>query len=130
MSFLTCDDCFKFIDCILLTDINYILNYKLDLMKHGSGPQKVNCYSLVSLGSLQAKGSNKSISEPSDDSDATESKRMYTLDREKALDKKPQNCYVEHIAFEMKPGKNFVIRLSTSAYDLSKNEIKKYYTIP
>ena len=84
----------------------------------------------VSLGSLQARSSNKSISEPPDDSDATESKRMYTLDREKALNKKLQNCNVEHIVFEMKPGKNFVIRLSTSAYELSKNEIKNIIQSP
>ena len=82
----------------------------------------------VSLGSLQAKSSNESISEPSDDSDATESKRMYTLDREKALDKKLQNFNVEHIVFEIKAGKNFVIRLSTSAYELSKMKSKILYS--
>ena len=55
---------------------------------------------------------------------------MYTLDREKALDKKPQNCNVEHIVFEMKPGKNFAICQSTSAYELSKNEIKNIIQSP
>lgn len=78
----------------------------------------------VSLGSLQTKCYNKSDSVSSNDSVATESKRVYTLDRGKALDKKLQNCNVEHIMFEMKSGKNFVVRLSTSAYELAKSEIK------
>ena len=83
----------------------------------------------VSLGSLQTKGSKRSISAQSD-SDATESKRVYTLDRGKALDKKLQKCGVEHIIFEMKPGKNFVIRLSTAAYELAKSEIKNILRFP
>ena len=83
----------------------------------------------VSLGSLQTKAPKMSISAQSD-SDTTESKRVYTLDRGKALDKKLERCDAQHIVFEMKPGKNFVIRLSTSAYELAKCEIKNILQSP
>ena len=49
--------------------------------------------------------------------------RSYTLDRESAIQKKINACQKEHIRFELKPGKNFVIELSTGAYETVKNEI-------
>ena len=41
----------------------------------------------------------------------------FTLNKEKSLNKKLIGCAREHIKIEMKPNKNLVIELSTSAYD-------------
>jgi len=49
--------------------------------------------------------------------------RPYTLDRTKALDKKLRNGHAQHIKYEMKSGKNFVIQYSTGAYELAKTFI-------
>ncbi|CAC5386912.1 unnamed protein product [Mytilus coruscus] len=49
--------------------------------------------------------------------------RSYTLDRESAMHKKINACQKEHLRFELKPGKNFVIELSTGAYETVKSEI-------
>ncbi|CAG2218962.1 unnamed protein product [Mytilus edulis] len=49
--------------------------------------------------------------------------RSYTLDRNTALEKKMEACQKEHIKFELKSGKNFVIELSTGAYETIKSEI-------
>ncbi|CAC5361724.1 unnamed protein product [Mytilus coruscus] len=46
--------------------------------------------------------------------------RSYTLDRESAIHKKINTCQKEHLRFELKPGKNFVIELSTGAYETVK----------
>lgn len=46
--------------------------------------------------------------------------RPYVLNRQKALDKKLENCLVQHVKYEMKAGKNFVIVFSTAAYELAK----------
>ena len=78
----------------------------------------------VSSGALQPRNSDNLIYE------WTESKRQYTLDRDKALDKKLQKCDAQHIIFEMKSGKNFVMRLSTSAYELAKTQIKDILQSP
>ena len=53
-----------------------------------------------------------------------------TLNKSKALDKKLTSCDKEHLKFEMKPGKNFVIEFSTSAYELAKMEISKIIETP
>ena len=82
----------------------------------------------VSLGSLQNRISDNSVSVNSNS--VTASKRKYTLDREKALEKKLQKCDSEHVIFEMKAGKNFVVWLSTSAYELAKSEIKNILQSP
>ncbi|VDI26428.1 Hypothetical predicted protein [Mytilus galloprovincialis] len=47
--------------------------------------------------------------------------RSYTLDRESAIRKKINACQKEHLRFELKPGKNFVIELSTGAYETLKS---------
>ena len=44
----------------------------------------------------------------------------YVLNKVHALQKKLQQCGQEHLYFQMKPNKNFVIRLSTSANELAK----------
>ncbi|XP_071137112.1 putative uncharacterized protein DDB_G0267716 [Mytilus edulis] len=49
--------------------------------------------------------------------------RPYHLNKQKALDKKHDNCHREHIKYEMKAGKNFVIIYSTAAYELAKTSI-------
>ncbi|CAC5361740.1 unnamed protein product [Mytilus coruscus] len=49
--------------------------------------------------------------------------RSYTLDRESAIHKKINACQKEHLRFELKPDKNFVIELSTGAYETVKSEI-------
>jgi len=49
--------------------------------------------------------------------------RNFTLDRTKALEKKHQACRREHVTFEMKAGKNFVIEFSTAAYELAKQNL-------
>ena len=49
--------------------------------------------------------------------------RNFTLDRTKALEKKHQACTREHVTFEMKAGKNFVIEFSTATYELAKQNL-------
>ena len=49
--------------------------------------------------------------------------RNFTLDRMKALEKKHQACTREHVTFEMKAGKNFVIEFSTATYELAKQNL-------
>ena len=50
--------------------------------------------------------------------------RQYTLDRNKALKTKLQNCQNTHIKWVMKSGKNLVINLSTAAFEFFR------YTLP
>jgi hypothetical protein len=52
------------------------------------------------------------------------------MNKSKALDKKLTTCDKEHLKFEMKPGKDFVIEFSTSAYELAKMEISKVNETP
>ncbi|MES9904543.1 MAG: hypothetical protein ABW168_17935 [Sedimenticola sp.] len=47
----------------------------------------------------------------------------YNLNRQNAIKKKIAGCSTEHIKYEVKPGKNLVISLSTAAYELSKQII-------
>ena len=49
----------------------------------------------------------------------------YSLDREKAIEKKANACEREHVKFEMKQGKNFVVEFSTAAYEVAKFVIRE-----
>ncbi|VDI09656.1 Hypothetical predicted protein [Mytilus galloprovincialis] len=49
--------------------------------------------------------------------------RSYTLDKEKALQKKSEACKRQHLMYELKSGKNFVVEMSTGAYEIIKKEI-------
>ena len=44
----------------------------------------------------------------------------YVLNKVKALRKKLQQCGNEHLTYQMKANKNFVMKLSTSAYEMTK----------
>ncbi|CAG2199741.1 unnamed protein product [Mytilus edulis] len=45
-----------------------------------------------------------------------------------ALDKKQETCQKQHIQYEMKPGKNFVIEFSTAAFEATKNFLLSHFT--
>jgi predicted secreted protein len=63
-----------------------------------------------STGDLQATGNTVKV-------------KTYTINIEKAVDKKAYACQKEHIKFELKAGKNFVVELSTGAYEMVKRTI-------
>ena len=66
------------------------------------------------------KISNSLIHSSSRDHNIITQTNSYVLNKVRALQKKLQQCGQEHLYFQMKPNKNFVIRLSTSAYELAK----------
>ena len=66
------------------------------------------------------KISNSLISSASREHSTVIRTNSYILNKVCALQKKLQQCGQEHLYFQMKPNKNFVIRLSTSAYELAK----------
>ncbi|CAG2196132.1 unnamed protein product [Mytilus edulis] len=51
------------------------------------------------------------------------SNRNYAINRDKALETKTAKCNYQHLTFEMKAGKNFVVEFSTAAYELAKSRI-------
>ena len=44
----------------------------------------------------------------------------YVLNKVQALKKKLQQCQLEHLSYEMKPNRNFVMKFSPAAYELAK----------
>ncbi|CAC5397670.1 unnamed protein product [Mytilus coruscus] len=53
----------------------------------------------------------------------TKSNRNYAINRDKALESKNAKFNYQHLTFEMKAGKNFVVEFSTAAYELAKSRI-------
>ncbi|VDI63606.1 Hypothetical predicted protein [Mytilus galloprovincialis] len=51
------------------------------------------------------------------------SNRNYAINRDKALETKTAKCNYQNLTFEMKAGKNFVVKFSTAAYELAKSRI-------
>ncbi|CAG2219102.1 unnamed protein product [Mytilus edulis] len=51
--------------------------------------------------------------------------RLYTLNKEKALQKKSDACQRQHLKYELKAGNNFVVEMSAGAYEILKGEIHK-----
>ena len=49
--------------------------------------------------------------------------KNYTLNVGRSLKKKLSGCASDHLAYEMKPGKNLVVSLSSAAYELTKRYI-------
>ena len=49
--------------------------------------------------------------------------KNYTLNVGKSLEKKLSGCASDHLTYEMKPGKNLVVSLSSAAYELTKRYI-------
>lgn len=50
----------------------------------------------------------------------------YVLNKIKALRKKLTHCNNEHISYQMMPNKNFVMKLSASAYELAKLVVSEH----
>ncbi|XP_071176588.1 probable serine/threonine-protein kinase cdc7 [Mytilus edulis] len=53
--------------------------------------------------------------------------KNYELNKQKAIDKKRNDCNSPHIRYEMKPRNNFCISFSTAAYELVKEFLHKYF---
>ena len=66
------------------------------------------------------KISSSHISNTGREQGAVVQTNSYVLNKVRALQKKLHQCGQEHLRFQMKPDKNFVIKLSTSAYELTK----------
>ena len=69
-----------------------------------------------------SKDSEGAISTPYPEKGHTKTKN-YALNIGKSLEKKLTGCASEHLKYEMKPGKNLVISLSSAAYELAKSYI-------
>ena len=74
--------------------------------------------SRTSLRLIEKKGEAQSDATECADIYVRTSTKPYTLDKEKALDKKATACDKETVSYEMKACKNFVAAFSTSAYEL------------
>ena len=66
------------------------------------------------------KISNNLINFTSRDQSTVVHTNSYILNKVRALQKKLHQCGQEHLTYQMKPNKNFVIRLSQSAYKMAK----------
>ena len=66
------------------------------------------------------KISNSLIHSASKEHSIVTQTNSYVLNKVRVLQKIFQQCSQEHLYFQMKPNKNFVFRLSTSAYELAK----------
>ncbi|CAG2188109.1 unnamed protein product [Mytilus edulis] len=80
-----------------------------------------------STGSLKGLHQLSNSKDSNLDNISTRSKN-YSLNRSKALDKKQETCQKQHIQYEMKPGKNFVIEFSTAAFEATKNFLLSHFT--
>lgn len=57
----------------------------------------------------------------------SESNRSYTLDKQKAMEKKKSSCQREHLHTQWK-AHNFILEFSTSAYEMAKTTLYQLLT--
>ena len=80
-------------------------------------------YNLCKLANIQACETKNNSSAPVFSDNQQAKFKNYTLNVGKSLEKKLSGCASDHLTYDMKPGKNLVVSLSSAAYELAKRYI-------